>query len=159
MIDKPKMVQHDPAIPPFTHYVHLNNLQQFLPFVFQVILGNIFLPNNSLELWLKVRSKFNIFNGSGLKPPLTLSWHFSSCSNTCLIYLHFQRTQFYFDTIKTLGKRLCNSLMIPVQIFTKPVVACILEHLTNLYMRFQIGNILQLPPEQFSSSSHLQKTC
>jgi hypothetical protein len=67
MIDNPKMVQHDPAIPPFTCYVHLNNLQQFLPFVFQVIPGNILLPNNALELWLKVRDKFNIFNGSGLE--------------------------------------------------------------------------------------------
>jgi hypothetical protein len=67
MIDKPKMVQDDPAITPFTCCVHLNNLQQFLPFVFQVIAVNILLPNNSLELWLKVRSKFNIFNGSGLE--------------------------------------------------------------------------------------------
>ena len=49
MIDKPEMVHHDPTIPPFTSYVHLNNLQQFLPFLFQVIPMNIPFPNNSLE--------------------------------------------------------------------------------------------------------------
>ena len=114
MIDKPKMVQHDPPIPPFTSYVHLNNLQQFLPFVFQVIPRNVLLPNNALELWIKERSKFNVFNGSGIEPPLTLSRNLSCYNNTCLIYLHFQRTQLHFGSIKCFGKCLYNSLMIPL---------------------------------------------
>ena len=114
MIHNLKMIEHNSTISTFTSDIYLNSLKQLLPFILQIRLRNISLPNNTLKFRFKIRPEFNILSYYCFKPAFSLARNCSGYCNTGFINLHLMWSNCDLSSIKSSCKGLNNSLVIPL---------------------------------------------